>query len=269
MPFLKKFKSHKEKYIWLSCVVFVSMIILTIVCKKKVYYFLPALPFMSILGARFWLCMISFSTSCRSSSKLWKILTGLVFLFPPLIFIVLGCISILYGLFGAEMEKFRIVIFLLGILLCIMGGIGLYLNNRVNKKWAGMLLVLFSATVFNLSLFSLVIPNLTRMESFSFAEKVASAVGNNPLVFFVEKDDTLLFYLHRNIPSIMNANELKNIFEKDLDCFVLAKKKRLSEAMNAANSIVVLHTDRFRDNSIPFFGHKSKSNGIYLLRLEK
>lgn len=260
IPFWPYFKEEQRKLTWLAATIFGSMVILSLVSKKKVNYIMPALPFMVILEAKLAGFLISADTSSfQSETK--KRYFNIFAICNPVLFVIMGSLVGIYAFVGPERDL-RGLIFITGCVLCITG----YLSFRFvdkGKRMYAMICLFFGISLFNYGLFGIFLPSETRTSSAHFADDVKKIVGNSPIVFYLGRDETLVYYLKRTIPLVMNTEDLDNILNKNPDTFVLVKEKYLKDVLALADYIA-LNNPRYQDNSIPFI--KEKYKNIYLLR---
>jgi 4-amino-4-deoxy-L-arabinose transferase-like glycosyltransferase/lipid-A-disaccharide synthase-like uncharacterized protein len=260
LPLWRRLKADRSRLVWFSLWVLVPLVVLSLVSKKKADYLLPALPAMAILGARAWRVVVD-EISCESGTKT-KSPNRSLGVAQAVVFVVTGILTLLYCFMDTELHRFAAII-ICGVGL-MGGGVAAYLFLIKGKGWLAMAALAMGSTVFGYVLFGVFLPLEARTSSAGFARAIVDAVGDSPLVYFQGSDDTLVYHLHRNIPSISKVEQLRGLMAERPETFILAEGRSLDAAREVAGH-VVLHHPKLRDASLPLPGKEQDAFNVYLL----
>jgi len=260
VPFWAQARQQRDKLLGLLLSVIVALVLLSLISKKKADYLLPALPFVAILAAKAWEIYVGeIAISGRGAMKYWRRALGLL---QAAVFVIAAVVVLSYCFLDTELRRYG-AIAVSGLSLGSAGIFALFYIQKA-KGWSAIISLFLGTAVFSYVLFGFFMPYETRISSADFAQSIAKAIGDAPLVYFRGRDDTLIYHLDRTIPTINDLEQLRLQVEEYPETFVLVRSKHLDTARQAAD-YVVLHHPRFRDVSLPLPGKDKEAVDIYLL----
>jgi len=260
VPFWAQARQQRDKLLGLLLSVIVALVILSLISKKKADYLLPALPFMAILAAKTWEVYVGeIAMPGRGAMKYWRRALGLL---QAAVFVIAAIVVLSYCFLDTEQRRYG-AIAVSGLSLGSAGVFALFYIQRA-KGWSAIISLFLGTAVFSYILFGFFMPYETRISSADFAQSIAKVIGESPLVYFQDRDDTLIYHLDRTIPTINNFEQLRLQVEEHPETFVLVQSEHLDTARQVADH-VILHHPRFRDVSLPLPGKDKEAVDIYLL----
>ncbi len=260
LPLVPRFKPQRVQLVWWVLVVLIPLAVLSFVSKKKVDYLLPALPALAVLAARAWKGIEEeIAPEAPAGIRNPRTPIGLI---QPAVLLLAALGPVGYCLWDREAPRMGAA--LAGGLSLGAGG-ALALRAVLQGRGREAFLALCAgAAGFSLILFGVLVPGLSRTSSAGFAHAVMDIVGDAPLVYYRGRDDTLVYYLGRPIPSAATMKELRGYAQDHPGAFVLVQAAGVDEARQVAPD-VVLHDPRFRDVSAPLPGQGKRALEMYLL----
>jgi len=260
IPFWPQCKTEKQKLLWFAWIAFFTVLILSLVSKKKADYLLPIVPVIAILGAKAWVTMTGEIAPARiEQSGRWRCALGVI---QSLIFVVAGAVVFLYCFFDRELQRYAAIV-TCGLSLMGSGILAGYFICRCNG-WRAIVTLFAGTVVFSYVLFGYFLPHETRISSADFARGIADVISKAPLVYFRDRDDSLVYHLQREVPCVKNLEQLQRTVAENPGTFVLVQDKYLDEARQVVGHII-LHHPRFRDVSLPLPGRQNEALDVYLL----
>ncbi len=247
LPLWKEVKENRmlwRKTLFLVMTAAAAILAFTFLRKKKLDYIIPLAPIIGILVAAAWDIMRDNITRNTPAARDNRILLSA----QAILFVVAGIGAFVFASFDPLGRT--VILILAGLGLCAGGAVGFY-GTRTQKLMPALLAQTAGFLLFSYLLFGLFVPQENvRISPGAFCNAVKEVIGDAPVVFFKDRDDTLVYHFDRTIHRAYSTEELENFLHQYPDAVVLVRHRFLDEAQTVAEHIV-FHHPRLRDHELP------------------